>query len=77
MKTTGFSFKKSKSGDLIATPGRKIKPHRVELITRYMKSSATSAMQNLFNFNLENYETSLNLKQLNEEIKLFEQLKAR
>ena len=68
MKKKGFSFQKSKSGDLIPKPGYTIKPHRIELLSEKSDLNATD----FFNFGYEDADNPSSIEQLRLELKMAE-----
>jgi len=71
MTTTGFSFKKDKSGEAVAVPGKKKKPHRVELISDLINKGGDPS-EMFFNFQLEDCENASNAEMIKKENDLFE-----
>ena len=75
MAVSGFSFGKSKTGELLARPGKVLLPHRIDLLKRMINNQEQENLFDVFfNFNIEGYENASTLDQINEEMRLFEQV---
>jgi len=70
-KISGFSFKKSKTGDFVSVPGKKQLPHRIDLIKKALADNK-NPLDLFFNFELDDCITASGASEIKEEIKLFE-----
>jgi len=70
MAITGFSFKKTQDGKVIGVPGKKQRPHRVELISN-MIDQGEDPSDVFFNFHMEDCENASGADLIKKENKLF------
>jgi len=70
-KISGFSFKKLKSGEAVGVEGKKILPHRVDLISQFMNEKK-DVSDMFFNFNVADCINESNMEQIYAESELLE-----
>jgi len=73
-KVTGLKLNISSKGEVTGTiQGKKILPHRIDLIRKYMDAGKLEGLEDLFfNFNVPGHLTSLTWQQVQEESNLFD-----
>jgi hypothetical protein len=72
-KVSGFSFRKSKDGQVSGIAGKKLKPKRYEIIKKAIENHQNPFDINdmFFNYESDKYDTTTSNTELNEEFVLF------
>jgi len=72
-KTSGFSFAKTNTGDVVGVAGKKLLPHRIELIQKSIDRHDPPYEINemFFNFKLKDCRTESTEEERDQEAKLF------